>query len=255
MQVGVLRDKAFLAELNRVLCITALWGWDLKCPCSISFAGTLRSLQDSSLKDRAVLQSVVPFSLWSLHWHLHLVVAWVRMLSTQSGERVYKAGIYCSHCAEGKFCSFSEFVSWSKALLCCPLIIIWAAKMSLVCLLGILVVLQADTIKVLLAVPLKQRFLQVQPPTLTFISVLGKWSKQMMAYSTITVKTTSFSAPAAMGVSEIANLMGISCSSRRQVVLDGLLCKVMIRKSFLVNLRVYVWNFMCCIQKVRPEKA
>lgn len=38
--------------------------------------------------------------------------------------------------------------------------------MSLLCLLAILVILQADTIKVLLAVSLKQRFLQVQPPTL-----------------------------------------------------------------------------------------
>lgn len=38
--------------------------------------------------------------------------------------------------------------------------------MSVLCLLAILVILQADTIKVLLAVPLKQRFLQVQPPTL-----------------------------------------------------------------------------------------
>lgn len=38
--------------------------------------------------------------------------------------------------------------------------------MSLLCLLAILVILQADTIKVLLAVPLKQRFLQEQPPTL-----------------------------------------------------------------------------------------
>lgn len=52
-----------------------------------------------------------------------------------------------------------QFVSGSKAYLCCPLIIIWAAKVSPFCLSGILLALQADAIKVLLAVPLKQRFL------------------------------------------------------------------------------------------------
>lgn len=63
-----------------------------------------------------------------------------------------------------------QFVNGSKAFLCCPLIIIWAAKMSPFCLSGILLVLQADAIKVLLAVPLKQRFLKMQPCASAFIS-------------------------------------------------------------------------------------
>lgn len=62
--------------------------------------------------------------------------------------------------------------------------------MSLLCLLAIFVILQADTIKVLLAVPLKQRFLQVQPPSL-HPSVGKEVQVGDGLYTTVPVKATT----------------------------------------------------------------
>lgn len=94
--------------------------------------------------------------------------------------RVCKAQIYCSHCAEGKFFSCPEFVGWSKAFLCFPLIIIWTAMMSLLCLL--------IPSRCCLQFPWSKGFFKCSFPP--FIPPLGKRCKQVMAYPTIPVKAT-----------------------------------------------------------------
>lgn len=72
--------------------------------------------------------------------------------------RVCKAQIYCSHCAEGKFLLLS-CICWLKQSISLLPFNHYLDSHDVTA-------LPADTLKVLLAVPLKQRFLQVQPPTL-----------------------------------------------------------------------------------------
>lgn len=96
-------------------------------------------------------------------------------------------------------------------------------------------------IKVMLC--LKQKFLKMQPCAPAFISQLGKWCEQTMAHSAIPVKAIRLhcsSGPAAQGDPETADHVDISCSSSREGLLDGLLPKIIIRKSFLAS-------FISCI--------
>lgn len=161
----------FLAKLSWVSCIHSLWGQDLKCwqgykECTGLTSGGSGSSPGSVAPISVTLAPCSPLSAFPSWRWLHFSDVSRGDLGCTVMIRACKAQIYCSHCAERKFCSCPQFLGWSKAFLSFPLIMIWTDEMSLLCLLAILVILQADTIKVLLAVPLKQRFLQVQPPTL-----------------------------------------------------------------------------------------
>lgn len=218
----------------------------------------LRSLSEGSGSP----ESAIPLSVRSLHCHLSLaqppppraaaLQRWFPVMtwSTRPREMVWKAQICCSNCAEGKFCSFSEFLSWSKAFLCCPLIIVQAAKLSLVCLPGNSCSLASWYRQgVACSSPEAKVSLSAASHPCLHLSA-GKVVQADNGLSKNNCKShqTVVSASASMRVSATANHTGISCSSSGQVLLDGLLYKVTIRKSFLLSFRCYLGSAVCDTQ-------